>query len=288
MKEPLYKLTLEGASLHLSKGNSKIGSGIWSFSTIPGNAEHIPTLKDGTPLTDVPGTCSKYCDGCARDGACYAWRDLKLHHNVTVKAWGENTLLLRSGRLWDELETFLTLKNGKAERFLKAAHESQMDPGEALKTARKLAAVKTFRIHVSGELEDAAQLRRWNLLALAHPEIQFGIYTKNFDALGEFLDSGTDFADNLVVNVSGWHGVEKPFLEKYSWAKLNVFVYDDSLRKGCGLPEAEKEELAAMHHCPAVGKDGHHAKLPDGTPVTCDHCGRCYRKTGMTTAVYAH
>lgn len=275
--EPLYKISEDRASLHVSKGNSKIGKGIWSFSTLPGNAEHMITVSGKGLLTDIPGTCSRFCDGCF-GGGCYAVRDAKLHHNATIRAWGENTLLLRSGRLWDELETFLTLKNGKAEKYLEEAHRQGIDPDYALKKARELATVKIFRIHVSGELEDAAQLRRWNLLALAHPEIQFGIYTKNFDALAEFLDGGADFADNFVVNVSEWHGIAKPFLEKYGWAKLNVFAYDDGT----------EPEVGKLPHCPAVGADGHHAKMADGAPITCDICRRCYRKTGRRTAVYAH
>ena len=286
--QPKYHVDQAKAHLHLSRGNSKIGKGIWSFSTLPGNAEHMLYLKDGTLLTDVPGTCSKYCDGCAKDGACYAWRDAKLHHNATIPAWAENTILLRSGRLWDELETFLTLKNGRAGKILREAHESGADPEAALAAARGVATIQTFRIHVSGELEDASQLRRWNLLALAHPEIRFGIYTKNYDALAEFLDAGSDFADNLTVNVSEWHGVAKPFLAKYAWARLNVFEYDDSLRAGGGMDDADKGRLAKLPHCPAVTPEGHHAKLPDGSEMTCDRCGRCYRKTGQRTAVYAH
>ena len=290
-KKPKYGLDADKAKLHLSKGNAKIGKGIWSFSTLPGNADHMIRLKDGTLLTDVPGTCSKYCDGCARDGACYAWRDAKLHSNATIPAWGENTLLLRSGKLWDELETFLTLKNGKARKYLSTVLKCGLDPNEALRNAHELAVVKTFRIHVSGELEDVHQLRRWNLLALAHPEINFGIYTKNFDALAEFLDAGSagcQPAPNLCVNVSEWHGVAKEFLEGHAWAKLNVFEYDDSLQRGCGLDDAEKERLAKLPHCPAVGKDGKHRATPAGDPITCDMCGRCYRKTGERTAVYAH
>ena len=275
--QPKYHVDQAKAHLHLSRGNSKIGKGIWSFSTLPGNAEHLLTTSTKGLLTDVPGTCSRFCDGCF-NGGCYAVRDAKLHHNATIPAWAENTLLLRSGRLWDELGTYLTLKNGKAEKFLQTAHNSGMDPDRALKKAHELAVVKTFRIHVSGELEDVHQLRRWNLLALAHPEIMFGMYTKNFDALAEFLDGGSDFAPNLVVNVSQWHGVADEFLAKYSWAKLNVFTYDDHTE-----PRLEK-----VQHCPAVTPQGHHAKLPDGSPITCDHCRRCYTKTGRETAVHAH
>lgn len=282
--KPFYQINPEQASLHISKGNSKIGTGIYSFSTLPGNEEHLLTTSTKGLLTDIPGTCSRFCDGCF-NGGCYAVRDAKLHNNATIPAWAENTLLLRSGRLWDQLETFLTLKNGKACKVLNEYWRDACDlkPGapefeEVLATARKLATVKTFRIHVSGELEDVEQLRRWNELALAHPEIQFGMYTKNFDALGEFLDDGSDFAPNLVVNVSQWHGVADEFLAKYSWAKLNVFTYDDHTE-----PRLEK-----VAHCPAVTPQGHHAKLPDGSPITCDHCRRCYTKTGRETAVHAH
>ena len=285
--KPYYEFNEDQATLHISQGNEKIGKGIWSFSTLPGNEEHLLYTSTKGLLTDIPGTCSKYCDGCF-GGGCYAVRDAKRHNNATIPAWAENTILLRNGKLWDLLETFLTLKNGKAEKYLAEAHKLGVDPDHALANARELAVIKIFRIHVSGELENAQQLRRWNLLALAHPEIQFGMYTKNFEALAEFLDDGSDFADNLVVNVSEWHGVAKLFLAEYGWAHLNVFEYDDSLIAGGGMPELDKARLAKTPHCPAVTKEGHHAKLPDGSNITCDKCGRCYRKTGQRTAVYAH
>ncbi|MBQ1789869.1 MAG: hypothetical protein II008_06825 [Oscillospiraceae bacterium] len=281
-QEPLYKINPDHASLHVSKGNSKIGKGIWSFSTLPGNEDHLLVTSTHGLLTNIPGTCSKYCDGCF-NGGCYAVRDAKLHHNATIPAWAENTLLLRSGRLWEEVDTFLTLKNGKALKYLRGTpYDASDDAAELeqyLAVARGLAVVKYFRIHVSGELENAEQLRRWNQIARQHPETTFGIYTKNYDALAEFLDDEPEgFANNLVVNVSEWHGVAKPFLEKYAWAKLNVFVYDDHV----------EPDVAKLPHCPAVTKEGHHTILPDGSPMTCDRCGRCYRKTGERTAVHAH
>jgi hypothetical protein len=294
MAEPLYVIDKDHASLHISQGNAKIGKGIWSFSTLPGNEDHLLVTSTHGLLTDVPGTCSKYCDGCF-NGGCYAVRDAKLHHNATIPAWAENTVLLRSGRLWDRLDTFLTLKNGKACRILGQYYKDacEMKPDlppkeEVLAAARGIAVVKYFRIHVSGELEDADQLRRWNELAARHPETTFGMYTKNFDALAEFLDSGERLVDNFVVNVSEWHGVAKAFLDAHPDCGLNVFEYDDSLQKDCGLDEAEKARLAKVPHCPAVTKEGHHATLADGSPITCDRCGRCYRKTGQRTAVYAH
>lgn len=295
MKEPLYKLTLEGATLHLSKGNSKIGKGIWSFSTIPGNAEHRLTTSTKGLLTDIPGTCSKHCETCF-DHGCYAVSSAMRYHNTCVPAWGENTLLLRSGKVWDELETFLTLKNGKAERFLKAAHGSQMDPGEALATARKLATIKTFRINVSGEIESADQLRRWAFLAQAHSYIRFCLYTKNFEALEEYLDwleeNHMKLPENFAIQISQWHHCADEFIAKNAerW-NLGIFEYDDSFAKGCDMTEEDKARLAKIPHCPGIDKKGHHRKMADGSDFTCDKCqGKmsCYNQNYRHIAVYAH
>ena len=286
--KPLYEIDGATASLHISKGNRKIGKGIYAFSTLPGNGDHLITTSTQGLLTDVPGTCSKFCDGCF-GGGCYAVRDAKLHHNVTIRSWGENTILLRRGDVWPQLRAFFAIKNGKAMKILSAFNKSgDGSYGEALAKAREAASVRTFRINVSGEIESLRELREWVSLAKDHPETQFGVYTKNFDALGEYLDAGEDFPDNFVVNISQWHGVADAFLAKYAWANLNVFEYDDSNVKGNSLSEEDVERLAKAPHCPSVTRDGHHAKNKDGSEVTCDQCRRCYRKTGRLTAVYAH
>ena len=267
----MSKYEIKNARLHLSKGNNKIGKGIWSFATVPGNAEHRPTLATGEVLSNIAGTCSKYCEGCAKNGACYAWRDFMLHHNVCVEAWSENTLLLRSGKLFEELDDFITRAN---ERYLKTNNE-------------KYHKIATFRINTSGEIENLQQFIGWNELAKKHPEVVFGIYTKNYDVVKEFLRTNDNTADNFVVNISQWHHVADDFL-KENQGKFNVFEYDDSNRKNHDLLQEDIERLFSTKHCPAVKPDGHHAKTKDGKSITCDMCRRCYTKTGTTTAVYAH
>lgn len=284
----LYKIVEEEATLHLSKGNNKIGKGVWSFSTLPGNKDHLIYIGKGGEkrlLTDIPGTCSKYCDGCAHDGACYAWRDAKLHHNVVIKAWGDNTLLLRNGRPWDELETFIAKKNRRAKKILDQSVRN-------IAEAREKAVIKIFRIHVSGEIENIDELRHWDAIASAHPETTFAMYTKNFDALGAYLDEKKGVSpENLIINASEWHGVAANFINKYS-AKypgaFNVFEYDDHNKKDCDLPVEEKVRLETLPHCAAVGRDGKHQKFPNGDPITCDKCMHCYRKHGNRIAVWSH
>lgn len=266
--EPLYVVNEETAKLHVSQGNDKIGKMIWSFSTLPGNEEHLLYIKDGILLTDVPGTCTHHCETCF-DSGCYAVNSAKLHHNAVVKAWAENTLLLRSGKVFDMLDDFIAGKNSDPEN----------------------PKITIFRINVSGEITDCAELVRWNELAAKHPEVRFGIYTKNYEALEALCAAAAAgeniIAPNFVINVSEWHGVASEFLAKYPGV-FNVFEYDDSQRKNNDLSPAEVARLKATPHCPAVTAKGGHAKKADGTPITCSDCQKCYRKTGMTTAVYAH
>lgn len=269
--ENLYTVKEENATLHISKGNNKIGKGIYAFSSLPGNEEHRPVIKDKGYVVNIPGTCSKYCNECAKDGACYAWRDLKLHHNVTAMAWGENTLLLRSGLVFDMIDNYINKKNAK---YYKSKKDKDLH-------------VRTWRINVSGELEDLKQLNGWNNLALKHPEVNFGIYTKNYDVLDEFLSNGGHIADNFVINISQWNHVADDFLRRHP-GEFNVFEYDETNKKTCTWSQEDRERLSKISHCPAVDIKGHHAKTKDGKDITCDMCKRCYRKTGAHTAVYSH
>lgn len=272
----LYLIKPEDARLHVSKGNRKIGTGIWALSTLPGNQDHLLHIKGKGLLTTIPGTCSKYCDGCAKDGACYAWRDAKLHHNAVIKAWGENTLLLRENidKFFEDINVFISAMNAKYKLTKNPDHRR----------------VKVWRWHVSGEIESLQQLEKMNEVALKHPEVIFSVYTKNYDVLREFLTKNPngDFAPNFVVNVSQWHHVADDFLAEYP-DKFNVFEYDDSHLKTCEMSEEDKARLAKMKHCPSVGKDGKRRKKADGTLWTCSDCLFCYEKhPGEHIAVHAH
>lgn len=259
--QPKYEITLEGATLHIAKGNSKIGKGIYAFSSLPGNADHLLTAK-GELLTNIPGTCSHHCETCFAHG-CYAVNSARLHHNVVIKSWGENTLLLRAGLLKDKLIEYIDGKQGGKQP------------------------IEIFRINVSGEVESVAEFEMWNELAIKYPNIRFGIYTKNFEDLDTFMQKYGSTAPNFCINISQWHGCADEILAKYP-NQFNVFEYDDSNLKHNDLSEEDLARLAQLHHCPAVDFHGHHAKDKNGNDITCDKCLRCYRKTGKTTAVYAH
>lgn len=267
---PKYAIDLNQAKLHLSGGNRKVGK-IMNFSTLPGNSEHLIYAK-GELLTSIPGTCSHNCDNCFNSG-CYAKKSVQVHHNCVTHAWGDNTLLLREhpDEMFEAINKAIAAKNAK---FRETGDEKDLK-------------VAYFRINVSGEIENLDQLIRWDRLARQNPEVKFGLYTKNLEVLGEFLDRFGDSAPNFTINVSEWHGYAAKFIEKYK-GKVNVFEYDDSKRSNSIVSLVQKVRLAKLAHCPAVNADGSHGVDKDGKRIKCEGCGNCYRKTGRTTAVYAH
>ena len=244
-KYPIY----DNGELHvtISKRNTKMGN-IPSFSTLPGN---MPlTLKNGVQLTNIKGTCGKHCAGCIKD--CYAVRFCLFHHNSCIKAYGENTLIVRRDAI--------KLVNSIEEYCQKNI-------------------VKYFRFHTSGELESLAQLEIYEKICERNPDVTFYIYTKAFDILDLWFRrlqaAKKKTPDNLVINLSEWHGnlefiKESPYKEFYE--KCNIFAYDDG---------ESGDWVEGMTHCPAVNKDG------TETGVTCAECRRCMKR-GNVTAVYAH
>ena len=238
MAKVLYDLRYtKGMRIKLSKGNRKIGK-IYNFNLLPGD-DPIST-KDKVALTNVRGTCGGCSSGC--EGCCYAIRSAQCHHNVNIPAWGNNTLIVRN----DLNGAFAQIK----EDLVK--HK-----------------VSLLRYHSSGEIETYEYLQKMAKLATELPNVKFYFYTKRFAFVERYLKENGAFPENLVPNISEWHGNTAG----YDLHGLNKFVYDDHT----------DPEVAKLPHCPAIAKDG------SETGVTCDKCGICWRKTnGHTVAVYDH
>lgn len=243
------KLTYKTAT-HISSGNIKVGA-IPQFNTLPGN-EPISVSTIGV-LTDIKGTCSNFCKTCK--GSCYAIKMLKYRHNSIVKAWGENTLLLRNRpkQVKTDIINYINKKG-----------------------------VKYFRFHTSGELESVEQIKIYKEICESCPDCNFYIYTKAFGLLLYYFRNGGTLPKNFVINLSEWKGNIDKFYKyndvedniKELFESMNVFSYDDN------TPECLAAKVV-MPHCPAVNEKG------KDTGVTCDKCRRCMTR-GHRTAVFDH
>lgn len=186
-----YFLTIDdNTRVNIANGNSKLGRGIYAVNLLPGG---LPlTLKDGTQLTNVIGSCA----GCSKDCEhnCYAINDAKRFHNTVIKSQGANTLLARFDR-----ERFFA----DVQRFV----DYNM--------------IAAIRIHSSGEFLSYEYFLDWIAFAARNPEIKFYCYTKRFNFIERYLKNGDTFPGNFVVNVSIWKGNYK---NPYG---LPEFIYDD-------------------------------------------------------------
>lgn len=273
---PLYDIRLTSDTrVSLSAGNTKIGK-MLNWSTLPGNAAH-PLVAKGRLVTNVEGTCTHNCDGCFKQ--CYARRSILQHHNSVTRPWAENTLMIRYNMAECFRQIDQTIREKNKKFYLSG------DPADIQ--------FKFFRINVSGELQSLEELENWNALAEAHPEVNFGIYSKNSKVLLAFFEKHKQTAKNLCVNVSEWHGTMAETIAalKSMGAVFNVFEYDDSNLSSAQLTPEEREQLSKHPHCPAVGatKDNPHPINPKtGTVWHCCDCKGCYLKTGIHRCVYSH
>ena len=232
-------------------GNIKIGQTMWSWNKLAGNGE----------IAGCKGTCGKHCNGCynadnPRKSPCYVFKSYNLYgwdQSSVVKGHVRNTNIMRNDidHAFDDIR--LQLKRAK----------------------KKPSAV---RIHVSGELETAQELREWIATASMNQDIPFYTYTKAYESLDEVLPNFNNdtMPKNFFINISIWH---ENGIDAYNkWKHLDcvrAFVYDD------GYDYENKLKIDC--YCPAYDKNGklHH-------DLTCDKCKICFQRKAKVCGCYNH
>ena len=242
---------MEYVARMVKNGNIKIGRTMWSWNKLAGSGK----------IAGCKGTCGQHCKGCydvknPKKSPCYVFKSYNLYgwdHSSVVKGHIRNTNIMRGdiNRAFSEIQ--LQLKRAK----------------------KKPSAV---RIHASGELESAQELRKWIETAAIFSDIPFYMYTKAYDILDEVLseNSNDTIPKNFFINVSIWHNNG---IETYNrWKHLDcirAFVYDD----GYDYRDALKIDC----YCPAYDENGklHH-------DLTCDRCKICFQCKAKVCGCYNH
>jgi hypothetical protein len=224
---------------------------MWSWNKLAGNGE----------IAGCKGTCGEHCHGCynaenPRKSPCYVFKSYNIYgwdHSSVVKGHVRNTKVMR-------------------ENINKAFNDIRL---QLTRARKKPSAV---RIHASGEIETAQELREWIETAAITPNIPFYIYTKAYDVLDEVLSSMdvSTISKNFFINISIWH---ENGIEIYNkWKHLDcirAFVYDD------GYDYSDKLKIDC--YCPAYDKNG---KLKHD--LTCDKCKICFQKRAKVCGCYSH
>jgi hypothetical protein len=187
---------------------------------------------------------------------CYVFKSYNIYgwdHSSVVKGHVRNTKVMR-------------------ENIEKAFNDIRLQ----LKRARKKPSA--VRIHTSGEIETAQELREWIETAATSPSIPFYIYTKAYEVLDEVLSSMDTklIPKNFFINVSIWHENGIDIYNKWKHLDcIRAFVYDD------GYDYSKKLKIDC--YCPAYDKSG---KLRHD--LTCDKCKICFQKKAKVCGCYSH
>lgn len=138
----------------LVNGNEKIGSGIWHFSTLPGNIEYNFAFdNDGKQIVfNVFGTCPITCKGCYAMTGNYRYDSVK-------KALAIRTWLARN-----DID------------FVKRAIMAQIE----------IYKVEFLRIHASGDFFSDEYINMWREIVRECKNTVFWTYTKNMKAESAF------------------------------------------------------------------------------------------------------
>ena len=242
---------MEYVARMVKNGNIKLGQTMWTWNKLAGN---------GT-IAGCKGTCGQHCNGCynaenPRKSPCYVFKSDNIYgwdHSSVVRGHVRNTNVMRN----DINHAFSDIR---------------------LQLARAKKRPSAVRIHASGELESAQELREWIKTAEMFPEIPFYVYTKAYEILDEVLSemSNDTMPSNMFINVSIWH---ENGIDTYNkWKHLDcvrAFVYDDGYDYG--------DKLKIDCYCPAYDKNGklHH-------DLTCDKCKICFQSKAKACGCYNH
>ena len=203
-------------SLPLVDGNSKIGKGVYHFSTLPGKKDyHIniafktekrPGKKDPNKLVsvtvidndnpilvDIAGTCICSCEGCYAMVGNY-------RYDTTLAYLAIRTILARQYINW--LENCINAQ---------IAAEN----------------IKLVRIHASGDFYGSDYIAMWQRIAIANPGTVFWSYTKNPAAEKAFDNiANCNIVKSMIPTIGKNYGTCKYIMDTYAFLKsLNKSVY---------------------------------------------------------------
>lgn len=152
----------------LCDGNTKVGKGVFTWSTLPTNKTYSGTIN-GKDYS-IKGTCPCHCKGCYATKGCYNYQSVI--DSMIRKTW--------------------LAMNDMA--FVENAINAQIIVDN----------IKIIRIHASGDFIDSAYVEMWRRIIRKNPSVKFWTYTKRV----EFESAFDEFENaNIVKSIIPNKGV---------------------------------------------------------------------------------
>jgi len=148
----------------------------------------ISISNGNSKMGKIPSVSLPAGQTCRPDAPCFAKcyaRKIERLRPTVANAYERNLLVLRTDpdTYWREVEAAIMLN-----RF--------------------------FRFHVSGDIPDAPYLEHMTEVARRNPHCQILCFTKEYNLVNDYLQTGNLIPDNLHIIFSGWIGLpmSNPFL----------------------------------------------------------------------------
>lgn len=150
----------------LVNGNSKVGKGVWTWSTLPTNKMYNGTINGKD--YNIHGTCPCHCNGCYATKGCY-------NYQSTIDSMIKKTWL-----------------SINATDYVERAINAQI----------KADKIKIVRIHASGDFINVEYVDMWKRIIKSNPNTKFWTYTKRteFENAFDSFDNA-NIVKSIIPNV---------------------------------------------------------------------------------------
>lgn len=179
----------------LVDGNSKIGKGVFHFSTLAGNKEYTANVN-GEKI-QLLGTCGCTCE----NGYC---TKANYNYQSTIDALAIRTIIAR-----------------EYMDFCESAIMAQIQAD----------GVKTIRIHATGDFFSRAYLEMWKRIVANNPAVVFWTYTKETGAENAF--DGFENANIVKSNVPMLDGISSE-TNGYNFGHIDYIIALYNALRGLG------------------------------------------------------
>ena len=145
-----------------------------------------------------------------------------------------------------------------------------LDDVIALPKFRKAGSV-TLRLYVDGDFNTLSDFALWQGMLIERPMVKAYGYSKSFDLILAYANSGASFASNYVLNVSGGHRHDEATVKAIESLPITrgAFVAVPVKKKGRSIAHGDSEH---RKHVRATTKAKHSVTNAFACPGLCGSC----------------
>lgn len=164
---------------------------------------------------------------------------------------------------------------------------------DALMQKKKFSKGFTLRLYVDGDFSSVSDFALWQGILAERPSIAAYGYSKSFNEILAYANSGASFTSNYVLNVSGGHNHSEATVKQIESLPITrgAFVAVPIARKGRSIDHANPEHRKAVQSATKANTSAAKAFACPGQCNTCASSGHAcgsMKFKGITIGIAVH